>query len=100
MYVSMNINVAVTESVMRLVLECNEADGFLFPAVSFGDEEDEKISQNDLLLISKEKVIYYFYIDHCNPQLPPLLPVRLFSLSLNSFLLYLFCFLSFLFLYY
>ncbi|XP_025013172.1 probable helicase MAGATAMA 3 isoform X2 [Ricinus communis] len=46
----------VTTSVMRLVLECNEAEGFLFPAVSFGGEEDERISQNDLLLLSKEKI--------------------------------------------
>ncbi|KDP29174.1 hypothetical protein JCGZ_16563 [Jatropha curcas] len=46
----------VTEWVMRLVVECNEVDGFLFPAVTYGDDEGEKIVQNDLLLLSREQI--------------------------------------------
>ncbi|XP_050228879.1 probable helicase MAGATAMA 3 [Mercurialis annua] len=47
----------VTELKMRLVVECNEVDGFLFPEVSFGEDENEKsISQNDLWLLSRDKI--------------------------------------------
>ena len=48
---------AATESVMRLVVEWTEVDGFVLAAVTYGDDEGEKISQNDLLLLSKEEVI-------------------------------------------
>ncbi|KAJ9184340.1 hypothetical protein P3X46_004072 [Hevea brasiliensis] len=46
----------VNEWVMRLVVEWNEAEGFLLPAVTYGDDEGEKISQNDLLLLSREQI--------------------------------------------
>ncbi|KAJ4847368.1 putative helicase MAGATAMA 3 [Turnera subulata] len=46
----------VTEWTMRLVMEWNEADGFLMPAVTYSDDEGEKISQNDVLLLSKEQI--------------------------------------------
>ncbi|KAH1099191.1 hypothetical protein J1N35_016112 [Gossypium stocksii] len=39
---------------LRLVMECNEADGFYLPAITYEAEEEESISQNDLLLLSKE----------------------------------------------
>ena len=38
-------------------MECNEADGFHSPAVTYEADEEESISQNDLLLLSKEEVI-------------------------------------------
>lgn len=39
----------------RLVVECNEVDGFHLLAVTYAaDDSDESISQNDLLLLSKE----------------------------------------------
>ncbi|KAG6711208.1 hypothetical protein I3842_05G042000 [Carya illinoinensis] len=45
----------VAEWQRRLVVECNEIDGFHLPAVTYAAEEvDESISQNDLLLLSKE----------------------------------------------
>ncbi|XP_065856347.1 probable helicase MAGATAMA 3 [Euphorbia lathyris] len=48
----------VTEWVMRLVIECNEGEGFLFPSVTYGgdDDQDGRISQNDLLLLSTEQI--------------------------------------------
>ncbi|KAG8647199.1 probable helicase MAGATAMA 3 isoform X2 [Manihot esculenta] len=46
----------VNEWVMRLVVEYNEAEGFLLPAVTYADDEGEKISQNDLLLLSREQI--------------------------------------------
>ncbi|KAJ8768098.1 hypothetical protein K2173_021038 [Erythroxylum novogranatense] len=46
----------VTEWVMRLVVECNQAEGFFLPSVTYGDDEGEKISQNDLLLLSKDPI--------------------------------------------
>jgi senataxin len=47
----------VSEWESRLVVECNEVDGFHLPAVTYAaDNADESISQNDLLLLSKEKV--------------------------------------------
>ncbi|CAK7328439.1 unnamed protein product [Dovyalis caffra] len=46
----------VTEWVMRLVVECNEAEGFLLPSVTYGgDDEDQKMVQNDLLLLSEDQ---------------------------------------------
>lgn len=45
----------VAEWKMRLVMECSEADGFHFPAVTYEADEDESIFQNDLLLLSKEE---------------------------------------------
>ncbi|XP_017970760.1 PREDICTED: probable helicase MAGATAMA 3 isoform X2 [Theobroma cacao] len=45
----------VTDWKLRLVMECNEADGFHLPAVTYEADEEESISQNDLLLLSKEE---------------------------------------------
>ncbi|XP_034914357.1 probable helicase MAGATAMA 3 isoform X1 [Populus alba] len=45
----------VTEWVLRLVVECNESEGFLLPSVTYGDDEGEKIVQNDLLLLSEDQ---------------------------------------------
>ncbi|XVF45709.1 hypothetical protein PTKIN_Ptkin02bG0228300 [Pterospermum kingtungense] len=45
----------VTDWKLRLVMECNEADGFHLPAVTYEAGEEESISQNDLLLLSKEE---------------------------------------------
>ncbi|XWS55196.1 hypothetical protein CRYUN_Cryun10bG0153800 [Craigia yunnanensis] len=45
----------VTDWKLRLVMECNEADGFHSPAVTYEADEEESISQNDLLLLSKEE---------------------------------------------
>ncbi|XP_022762921.1 probable helicase MAGATAMA 3 isoform X5 [Durio zibethinus] len=45
----------VTNWKLRLVMECNEADGFHLPAVTYEADEEESIAQNDLLLLSKEK---------------------------------------------
>uniref|UniRef100_A0A6N2MY61 Helicase ATP-binding domain-containing protein n=1 Tax=Salix viminalis TaxID=40686 RepID=A0A6N2MY61_SALVM len=45
----------VTEWVMRLVVECNESEGFLLSSVTYGDDEGEKIVQNDLLLLSEDQ---------------------------------------------
>ncbi|CAL1385468.1 unnamed protein product [Linum trigynum] len=45
----------VTDWEMRLVTECNEVEGFFQVAVTHGDKEENRISQNDLLLLSKEK---------------------------------------------
>jgi senataxin len=47
---------AVTDWVLRLVVECNESEGFLLPSVTYGDDEGEKIVQNDLLLLSEDQV--------------------------------------------
>ncbi|XP_059433882.1 probable helicase MAGATAMA 3 isoform X1 [Corylus avellana] len=45
----------VTQWHSRLVVECNEVDGFHLPAVTYAaDDTEESISQNDLLLLSKE----------------------------------------------
>ncbi|KAL0727825.1 hypothetical protein Bca4012_023918 [Brassica carinata] len=41
---------------MRLVKECSEADGFHFLLVTYEHEDDVKVRQNDLLLLSKEEV--------------------------------------------
>ncbi|XP_022762920.1 probable helicase MAGATAMA 3 isoform X4 [Durio zibethinus] len=46
----------VTNWKLRLVMECNEADGFHLPAVTYEADEEESIAQNDLLLLSKEKI--------------------------------------------
>lgn len=52
------LDITVAEWQRRLVVECNEVDGFHLPAVTYSAEEvDESISQNDLLLLSKENVI-------------------------------------------
>jgi hypothetical protein len=49
--------IAVTQWHSRLVVECNEVDGFHLPAVTYAaDDTEESISQNDLLLLSKENV--------------------------------------------
>ncbi|XP_010548919.1 PREDICTED: probable helicase MAGATAMA 3 [Tarenaya hassleriana] len=40
---------------MRLVMDCSEADGFHFPMVTYEADEDESISPNDFLLLSKSK---------------------------------------------
>ncbi|OMO79958.1 putative helicase MAGATAMA 3 [Corchorus capsularis] len=45
----------VTDWKLRLVIECNEADGFHLAALTFDADEEESISQNDLLLLSKEE---------------------------------------------
>ncbi|XP_062178098.1 probable helicase MAGATAMA 3 isoform X2 [Alnus glutinosa] len=45
----------VTQWHSRLVVECNEVDGFHLLAVTYAaDDTEESISQNDLLLLSKE----------------------------------------------
>ncbi|KAL5564868.1 hypothetical protein UlMin_028032 [Ulmus minor] len=44
----------VTEWESRVVVECNEIDGFHLPVVNYASSE-ESISQNDLLLLSKVK---------------------------------------------
>lgn len=50
-------DVTVTEWKSRVVVECNEVDGFHLPAVTYAaDDTEEAISQNDLLLLSKENV--------------------------------------------
>lgn len=54
---------AVTEWVMRLVVECNESEGFLLSSVTYGDDEGEKIVQNDLLLLSEDQVFNEQAID-------------------------------------
>lgn len=48
--------IAVTEWESRVVVECNEIDGFHLAVVNYAHNE-EFISQNDLLLLSKVKVI-------------------------------------------
>ncbi|KAL4363787.1 hypothetical protein GQ457_04G001110 [Hibiscus cannabinus] len=45
----------VTDWKLRLVMECNEVDGFYLPAITYEADEEESISQNDLLLLSKEE---------------------------------------------
>lgn len=45
---------------MSLVKECSDSEGFYFPAVIF-NSEDVEVYQNDLLLLSKEKVIKYLF---------------------------------------
>ncbi|XVE67327.1 hypothetical protein DITRI_Ditri08aG0151700 [Diplodiscus trichospermus] len=45
----------VTDWKLRLVMECSEADGFHSAAVTYEADEEESISQNDLLLLSKEE---------------------------------------------
>ncbi|OMO92078.1 putative helicase MAGATAMA 3 [Corchorus olitorius] len=45
----------VTDWKLRLVIECNEADGFHLAALTYEADEEESISQNDLLLLSKEE---------------------------------------------
>ena len=51
------LGIAVSEWERRLVVECNEVDGFHLPAVTYAaDNAKESISHNDLLLLSKEKV--------------------------------------------
>lgn len=37
-------------------MECGEVDEFHLPAVTYNAEEEEQISPNDLLLLSKEEV--------------------------------------------
>lgn len=45
-----------------MVTKCNESDGFHLPEVTYGSSyKDFSISQNDLLLLSKEKVIKSIY---------------------------------------
>lgn len=47
----------MTEWKSRVVVECNDVDGFHLPAVTYAaDDTEEAISQNDLLLLSKENV--------------------------------------------
>lgn len=41
---------------MRLVMECSEADGFHFPAVTHLAGDEEQVSQNDLLLLSEREL--------------------------------------------
>lgn len=48
--------IAVAEWESRVVVECNEIDGFHIVVVNSA-ENDESTSQNDLLLLSKVKVI-------------------------------------------
>lgn len=45
----------VAEWKLRLVVEWNEADGFHFPSVTYEAGEEESVSQNDILLLSKEE---------------------------------------------
>ncbi|KAJ0010945.1 hypothetical protein Pint_32913 [Pistacia integerrima] len=63
---------------LRLVMECGEADEFHLPAVTYNAEEEEPISPNDLLLLSKEQfkegsklpTTYAFaLVEHTQPNL-------------------------------
>ncbi|XVE94014.1 hypothetical protein REPUB_Repub01dG0243700 [Reevesia pubescens] len=45
----------VTDWKLRLVMECHEANGFHLPSVTYEADEEQSISQNDLLLLSKEE---------------------------------------------
>lgn len=54
-YVLSFFGIAVTEWESRVVVDCNEVDGFHLAVVNYANEEF--ISQNDLLLLSKVKVI-------------------------------------------
>ena len=53
--------IAVAEWESRVVVECNEINGFHIAVVNTAENE-EFISQNDLLLLSKVKVIVAFCI--------------------------------------
>jgi len=44
------------EQKVCVVKECSDADGFYFPVVIYDADEGESVSQNDLLLLSREKV--------------------------------------------
>ncbi|XP_010670996.2 probable helicase MAGATAMA 3 isoform X1 [Beta vulgaris subsp. vulgaris] len=46
---------SVHEQKMCLVKECSDSEGFYFPVVLYRADEGESISQNELLLLSKEK---------------------------------------------
>lgn len=48
---------SVHEQKMCLVKECSDSEGFYFPVVLYRADEGESISQNELLLLSKEKVL-------------------------------------------
>ncbi|XP_044479104.1 probable helicase MAGATAMA 3 isoform X1 [Mangifera indica] len=63
---------------LRLVMECGEVDEFHLPAVTYNAEEEEQISPNDLLLLSKEEfkegsklpTTYAFaLVEHTQPNL-------------------------------
>ncbi|GLT85964.1 hypothetical protein SLE2022_041290 [Rubroshorea leprosula] len=41
---------------LRLVMKCSEEDGFHCPFVTYEAGEEESVSQNDLLLLSKEEI--------------------------------------------
>lgn len=52
-----SVETAVTEWKLGVVNSCSEADGFHFIEFPCEIKEGESISQNDLLLLSKEKVL-------------------------------------------
>ncbi|GLT41949.1 hypothetical protein SLA2020_159750 [Shorea laevis] len=41
---------------LRLVMKCSEEDGFHCPFITYEAGEEESVSQNDLLLLSKEEI--------------------------------------------
>ena len=52
-----SVLIAVTEWKLGVVKSCTEADGFHFIELPCEIKEGESVSQNDLLLLSKEKVL-------------------------------------------
>lgn len=48
------------EQKMCIVKECSDSDGFHFPVVVYIAEKGESINQNDLLLLTDEKVTRFF----------------------------------------
>lgn len=48
-----------------MVAKCSESDGFHLPEVTYGSpHKDTSIAQNDLLLLTKEKVHLIYIEDH------------------------------------
>ncbi|KAJ8442391.1 hypothetical protein Cgig2_018647 [Carnegiea gigantea] len=47
---------SVMEQKVCVVKECSDSDGFYFPVVIYDADEGESVSQNDLLLLSREKI--------------------------------------------
>uniref|UniRef100_A0A803KT02 Helicase MAGATAMA 3 n=1 Tax=Chenopodium quinoa TaxID=63459 RepID=A0A803KT02_CHEQI len=45
------------EQKICMVKECSDLDGFYFPVVFYTTEEEDSFFQNDLLLLSKEKIV-------------------------------------------
>lgn len=59
MLISMSGRVSVTEWQKGAVVSCEEANGFHLVSVAVLDEFREEVSENDLLILSKEKVIFF-----------------------------------------